>query len=119
MERVVKNAALATVIWSKDRIGGHLTAASDLTLMDLHRGTFTIYVMVPEDAPSVYAPFLRVMMGCAIIAMVRGKHLPRPRYKPAAAPGRVRRAVLRLWRRASVVCASTPAPCWCSRTSAS
>jgi type IV secretion system protein VirD4 len=82
MASVKKNAALATVIWSRDRIGGLLTSASDFDLIYLHRRTITVYVMVSEDALTVYAPFLRVMMGCAIVAMVRGKNLPRPRHKP-------------------------------------
>jgi type IV secretion system protein VirD4 len=82
MASIKKNAALATVIWSKDRIAGQLTATSDFDIMDLHRQTITVYVMVPEDALTVYAPFLRVMMGCAIVALVRGKDVPRPKYKP-------------------------------------
>lgn len=79
---VVKNAAKALSFWSKDRIGGRLSAASDFDFMDLHRGAVSIYIMVPDDALSVYAPFLRVMMGCAVAALMRGKHLPRPRHKP-------------------------------------
>lgn len=79
---VIKNAAKALAFWSKDRIGGRLSAASDFDFMDLHRGAVSIYIMVPDDALSVYAPFLRVMMGCAVAALMRGKHLSRPRHKP-------------------------------------
>lgn len=82
MLSVKKNAALAMVLWSRDRIGGMLTSASDFDLLDLHRDPMTLYVMVPEDALAVYAPFLRVVMGSALVAMVRGKHLPRPKQKP-------------------------------------
>lgn len=79
---VIKNAAKALAFWSKDRIGGRLSAASDFDFMDLHRGTVSVYIMVPDDALSVYAPFLRVMMGCAVAALMRGKHLPRLPGKP-------------------------------------
>lgn len=79
---VIKNAAKALAFWSKDRIGGRLSAASDFDFMDLHRGTVSVYIMVPDDALSVYAPFLRVMMGCAVAALMRGKHLPQPPHKP-------------------------------------
>ena len=79
---VIKNAAKALAFWSKDRIGGRLTASSDFDFLDLHRGTISVFIMVPDDALSVYAPFLRVMMGCAVAALMRGKHLPRPAHKP-------------------------------------
>ena len=79
---VRKNAAKALNIWSRDRIGGRLSARSDFELMDLHRQTMTVYVIVPEDLLEVYKPFLRVVMGCAVAAMVRAKALPRPRHKP-------------------------------------
>lgn len=79
---VRKNAAKALNIWSRDRIGGRLSARSDFELMDLHQQIMTVYVIVPEDMLEVYKPFLRVVMGCALAAMVRAKALPRPRHKP-------------------------------------
>lgn len=82
MTSVKKNAALNMLIFSKDRIGGLLTSASDFDLIDLHRRVMTVYVMIPEDALAVYAPLLRLLVGSATVAMVRGKHLPRPKYKP-------------------------------------
>lgn len=83
MVSVKKNAAKALAIWSKDRIAGRLSATSDFDMLDLHRQTITVFVKVPENLLTpTFAPFLRVMMGCAIIAMVRAKELPRPRHKP-------------------------------------
>lgn len=79
---VLKNASKSMAFWSKDAIGGVLTAASDFDLMDLHRGVSTIYLMIPEDVTGVYAPLQRLIFGCAIEAMVRGKSLPRPPQLP-------------------------------------
>ncbi|TRL37600.1 type IV secretory system conjugative DNA transfer family protein [Methylosinus sporium] len=79
---VLGNAAKALVIWSKDRIAGRLSMASDFDMMDLHRRIITVYIMVPEELLAVYAPFLRVMLGCAVIALLRAKMLPRPEHLP-------------------------------------
>jgi len=82
MTSILKNAAKCLAFWSKDRIGGMLTAASDFDFLSIHRKTKTIFICVPEDKLPVYRPFLRMMMGCAIAAAVRGKDLPTPQHKP-------------------------------------
>jgi type IV secretion system protein VirD4 len=82
MTSILKNAAKALGFWSKDRVGGMLTAASDFDLMNMHRRAKTIYIVVPEDKLPVYKPFLRMMMGCALAAAVRGKEALRPAHKP-------------------------------------
>ncbi|GJE79997.1 type IV secretory system conjugative DNA transfer family protein [Methylorubrum thiocyanatum] len=79
---VIGNTAKALAFWSKDRIGGRLSSASDFSMMDLNREGMTVYVMVPDDQIEVYGPFLRMMTGCALAALMRGKALPRPEYKP-------------------------------------
>ena len=79
---VLNNAAKAMLIWSKDRVAGRLTASSDFDMMELHRETISIFVMVPEEYLKTFAPFLRVVMGCAITALVRGKSLPPPAHLP-------------------------------------
>jgi len=95
MASVISNAAKALQFWSRDRIGGLLTSASDFDFLNMHIRTKTIYVVVPEDKLRVYQPFLRLMMGCALAAAVRGKELPPPKHKPlllideAAALGRL------------------------------
>ncbi|MGE0062403.1 MAG: type IV secretory system conjugative DNA transfer family protein [Xanthobacteraceae bacterium] len=82
MTSVIKNAAKALGFWSKDRIGGMLTATSDFNLFDIHRRPISVFICVPEDKIPVYRPFLRVMMGCALAAAVRGKEFPAPEHKP-------------------------------------
>ena len=82
MNSIIKNAAKALGFWSKDRIGGMLTADSDFDFLDMHRGTMTVFVVVPEDKLSTYRPFLRLMMGCALVAAVRGKEFPPTKHKP-------------------------------------
>ncbi|MER9414075.1 type IV secretory system conjugative DNA transfer family protein [Mesorhizobium sp. M0589] len=79
---VIKNTAKALQFWSQDRIGGVLTSRSDFNFLDMHRMSMTVYVVVPEDKLKIYQPFLRVMMGCALIAAVRGKDYPVPEHKP-------------------------------------
>lgn len=79
---VTRNAAKFLKIWSIDRAAGMITEASDFDMLDLHHQTITIFVKVPEDRLATYQSFLRVMTGCAIIAMVRAKELPRPEHKP-------------------------------------
>ena len=44
--------------------------------------TKTIFICVPEDKLAVYRPFLRLMMGCALAAAVRGKEFPERIHKP-------------------------------------
>ena len=82
MTSVIKNAAKALAFWSRDRIGGMLTAVSDFDFMDIHRKAMTVFICVPEEKIPVYRPFLRLMMGCALAASVRGKELPAPVHKP-------------------------------------
>ncbi|BCH05679.1 conjugal transfer protein TraG (plasmid) [Mesorhizobium sp. 131-2-5] len=79
---VIKNTAKTLQFWSPDRIGGFLTARSDFDLMQMHTGVISVFVVVPEDKLKIYQPFLRLMIGCALAAAVRGKALPRPRHKP-------------------------------------
>ncbi len=81
-QNIMHNAGKAMAFWSKDRIGARLTRTSDFAMMDLHREAITIYVIVPDDQIEVFAPLLRMMSGCALAALMRGKELPRPKHKP-------------------------------------
>ncbi|WP_128956926.1 hypothetical protein [Bradyrhizobium zhanjiangense] len=47
-------------------------------LAELVSEVSTIYLTVGEEKLTVYAGFLRVMVGWVINALTRGKHLPRP-----------------------------------------
>jgi type IV secretion system protein VirD4 len=82
MTSIIKNAAKCLAFWSKDRIGGMLTATSDFDFLAMHHTTKTVFICVPEDKLAVYRPFLRMMMGCALAAAVRGKEYPTPKHKP-------------------------------------
>ena len=79
---VVRNAAKALVFWASDTVGGRLTMASTFSFMDVHARPASIYIMVPEDMLRVFRPFMRVMMGCALSALIRGKYYARPAHKP-------------------------------------
>ena len=79
---VVQNAGKAMAFWGKDRIGGLLTRTSEFSLLDLNREAMTVYVMVPDDQIEVFGPLLRMMTGCALSALMRGKDLPRPPHRP-------------------------------------
>jgi type IV secretion system protein VirD4 len=79
---VIKNAAKSLAFWSKDRIGGLITAKSDFSFLNMHARTKTIFICVPEDKLATYKPFLRMMMGCALAAAVRGKEFPERKHKP-------------------------------------
>ena len=76
------NAAKNMRFWQSGRIAAQLTAQSSFSLLDMHRRTMTAYVIVPEDMLPVYKPFVRLMMGVALIAATRGKEFPRPKHKP-------------------------------------
>ncbi len=82
MTSVIRNAAKALSFWSKDRVGGMLTAKSDFSFLGMHVRTKTIFICVPEDKLGTYRPFLRMMMGCALAAAVRGKEFPLRKHKP-------------------------------------
>jgi type IV secretion system protein VirD4 len=82
MISVIKNAAKALGFWSRDRIGGMLTAASDFDFLDMHHQAMTVFIVVPEEKLATYRCFMRLMMGCALAAAVRGKEFPPPRHKP-------------------------------------
>lgn len=79
---ILKNAAKALAFWSKDRIGGMLTSRSDFSLLDMHIKTETVFICIPEDKLATYKPFMRMMMGCALAAAVRGKDYPTRKHKP-------------------------------------
>jgi type IV secretion system protein VirD4 len=82
MTSILKNTAKAMAFWSRDRVGGMLTSASDFSLLNMHIKTKTVFIGVPEDKLATYKPFLRMMMGCALAAAVRGKEYPAPKCKP-------------------------------------
>ena len=79
---VMSNTSKALKIWASDRIAGRLSMKSNFDLMDVHSTTMTLYVMVPEELLQVYGPYMRVIMGCVMAVLVRGKQRKRAAVKP-------------------------------------
>lgn len=63
----------ATGLWSADKPAGVISARTDFLFESLNEATATVFVIVPETKLRLYRGFLRVMIGCAIIAMTRAK----------------------------------------------
>jgi type IV secretion system protein VirD4 len=78
---VLSNTEKATRIWSLGSPAGSITAHSSFSLGELIERTTTVYLIVDEEKLSVYAGFLRVMVGCVINALTRAKNMPRPKHK--------------------------------------
>lgn len=70
---VVSNADKSLGIWSADRPAGMVSARSTFDFRDFNRQVMTAYICVDEEKLPIYGAFLRVMMGCALIAMTRAK----------------------------------------------
>lgn len=78
---VLSNVEKATRVWSAGGPAAHVTSESTFSLAELVDQTTTLYLVVDEEKLSVYAGFLRVMVGCAINALTRAKGRKRPRHK--------------------------------------
>ncbi len=74
MKSIKSTMDKATGLWSADKPAGMISCRSDFRFEDLNRRTGTIYLMVPEMKLNLYRGFLRVMVGCALIAMTRAKN---------------------------------------------
>lgn len=78
---VISNTEKATRVWSLGGPAGAITSRSTFSLNELIDHTTTVYLVVDEEKLSVYAGFLRVMVGCVINALTRSKDRPRPKRK--------------------------------------
>jgi type IV secretion system protein VirD4 len=78
---VLSNVEKATRVWSAASPAGEISSASSFQLLDLITEVTTLYLVVDEEKLSVYAGFLRVMVGCVINMLTRAKNLPRPKHK--------------------------------------
>lgn len=68
----------ATAQWSADKPAGLISSRSSFRFEMLNHAVGTVFIKVPEEKLSTYRGFLRVMIGCAIVAMTRTKYnLPR------------------------------------------
>lgn len=78
---VLSNVEKATRVWSAGGPAALVTSESTFRLEELVEQTTTLYLGVDEEKLSVYAGFLRVMVGCAINALTRAKSSKRPKHK--------------------------------------
>lgn len=60
-------------MFAADRPAGMVTRASDFDLMEFNRRVATLFVICDEEKSHVYRGFMRVILGCAVIAMTRAK----------------------------------------------
>jgi type IV secretion system protein VirD4 len=92
---IFSNTDKAMAIWGADRPAGLISQASTFDFRDFNRQVMTCYIVVDEEKLPIYGGFLRVMMGCAIIAMTRAKEEAPPKIPTlllldeAAAMGRI------------------------------
>jgi type IV secretion system protein VirD4 len=78
---VLSNVEKATRVWSSASPAGEISSSSTFRPSELVREVSTLYLVVDEEKLSVYAGFLRVMVGCVINMLTRAKSLPRPKHK--------------------------------------
>lgn len=92
---IFSNAEKAMAVWSGDRPAGLISQKSTFDFRDFNRKTMTCFIMVDEEKLPIYGGFLRMMMGCAIMAMTRAKSEEPPKVPTlllldeAAAMGRI------------------------------
>ncbi|MGF0540752.1 type IV secretory system conjugative DNA transfer family protein [Agrobacterium sp. ES01] len=92
---IFSNAEKAMAVWSGDRPAGLISQKSTFDFRDFNRKTMTCFLMVDEEKLPIYGGFLRMMMGCAIMAMTRAKSEEPPKIPTlllldeAAAMGRI------------------------------
>ncbi|WP_165807548.1 type IV secretory system conjugative DNA transfer family protein [Rhizobium rhizogenes] len=92
---ILSNADKAIALWSADRPAGLVSLTSSFDFRDFNRQVMTCFIIVDEEKLPIYAGFLRVMMGCALMAMTRAKDEAPPKHPTlllldeAAAMGRI------------------------------
>jgi type IV secretion system protein VirD4 len=95
LKSVIANAEKAVQPFAADRLAGMLTTNSTFDFRELTQRVATCFVMVEEEKIPIYGRFLRLMMGCMLMALTRAKSAPPPRdpvlmlIDEAAALGRI------------------------------
>ena len=77
---IFSNCEKAVNLWGSDRPAGMISMRSDFDFRQFNRETMTCYIIVDEEKLQIYAGFLRVFMGAALMAMTRAKSEAAPRY---------------------------------------
>lgn len=70
---ILSNADKAVKLFAADRPAGMVTRASDFDIMDLNRQVMSLFIIVDEEKLVTYRPFIRILTGCALMAMTRAK----------------------------------------------
>lgn len=70
---IISNCEKAINLWGADRPAGLISMRSDFDFREFNRQVMTCYIIVDEEKLQIYAGFLRVYMGIALMAMTRGK----------------------------------------------
>jgi len=78
---VLSNIEKATRVWSASSPAGRIASVSTFRLSEIVETTSTIFLVVDEEKLSVYAGFLRVMVGSAINTLTRSKESKPPKHK--------------------------------------
>lgn len=74
MKSIKSTMDKATALWSADKPAGIISRRSSFRFEQLNNRIGTVYIMVPEEKLPIYRGFLRVMIGSALIAMMRSKN---------------------------------------------
>lgn len=77
---IFSNCEKAMNLWGSDRPAGLISMRSDFDFRQFNRETMTCYIVIDEEKLQIYAGFLRVYMGVALMAMTRAKSEAAPRY---------------------------------------
>lgn len=67
---VISTAQTHMKIW-KSPLLAEATCQSDFRLEDLRRGATSIYLVIPPELLDTYRPFVRLMVGIAVVSMTR------------------------------------------------
>ena len=79
MKSIRSTMSKATRLWSAGSPITYVTNRSDFDLATFNQSPQTLYISVPEDKLAIYGRFLRLVQGCALMALTRAaRHEPPP-----------------------------------------
>jgi type IV secretion system protein VirD4 len=68
---IISNTDKALLLYGSDRPAGTITRWSDFSMGVFRRELASLYLIVPADKLAVQGPFLRLMLGCALMMQTR------------------------------------------------
>ena len=75
---ILSTAKSQTAIWDSPKLA-KVTSKSDFKFEDMKTDNISIYVVIPPESLTVYAPMVRLMIGMAVKAMTRSQGAPKER----------------------------------------